>query len=118
MHRITPFLMFEGQAEAAMSFYVSLFPNSKIEKISSYAEGEAGQAGSVQHALFSLNGQLFACIDSPVKHAFTFTPSVSLSISCATEAEVESLFKGLSCDGQVLMALGSYPFGKKFGWVN
>jgi hypothetical protein len=81
MQKIATFLMFEGQGEEAMSFYLSLFPDSKLESIARYGEGETGRAGSVQHATFSLNDQLFMCIDSPVKHQFTFTPSMSLHVT-------------------------------------
>ena len=72
MQKITTFLMFDGKAEEAMSFYMSLFADSEIKSITRYAEGEAGAAGSVQHALFSLSGQQFMCIDSVAKHGFTF----------------------------------------------
>jgi hypothetical protein len=58
MQKIATFLMFEGQGEEAMSFYLSLFPDSKLESIARYGEGETGRAGSVQHATFSLNDQL------------------------------------------------------------
>jgi predicted 3-demethylubiquinone-9 3-methyltransferase (glyoxalase superfamily) len=118
MQKIATFLMFEGQAEEAMSFYLSLFPDSKLESIARYGEGEAGRAGSVQHATFSLNDQLFMCIDSPVKHQFTFTPSMSLHVTCSTEQEINQLFASLSVGGQILMPLDSYPFAKKYTWLN
>ncbi len=118
MRKITTFLMFEGQAEEAMSFYLSLFPDSKLESITRYGEGEAGPAGSVQHATFSPNNQLFMCIDSPVKHQFAFTPSMSLHVTCTTEEEIDRLFASLSVGGQILMPLDSYPFAKKYTWLN
>ena len=70
------------------------------------------------HAIFTLHGQEFMCIDSPAKHAFTFTPATSLFITCDTEAEVESLFGKLSEGGQVLMPLDAYPFARRYGWCN
>jgi len=118
MQKITTFLMFEGKAEEAMSFYMSLFPDSEIKSITRYAEGEAGAAGSVQHAVFSLGGQEFMCIDSPAKHGFTFTPAMSLYVTCETLSEIDALFLKLSEGGQALMPLDAYPFSKKFGWVN
>ena len=66
----------------------------------------------------SLAGQTFMCIDSPVKHGFTFTPAMSLFVDCADEPEIDTLFAKLSEGGQVLMPLGQYPFASKFGWVS
>ncbi|HDX9493594.1 hypothetical protein CN300_26985 [Bacillus thuringiensis] len=116
--KITTFLMFEGKAEEAMNFYTSLFDQSEIVNISRYDENGPGKEGSVIHATFTLNGQEFMCIDSYVKHAFTFTPSMSLYVTCETEEEIEAVFHKLAQDGSVLMPLGSYPFSKKFGWLN
>lgn len=118
MQKITTFLMFEGQAEAALNFYTSLFNDSKIINISRYGPNEMGAEGSVMHATFSLNGQQFMAIDSYVKHAFTFTPAMSLYVSCETEQEINTLFAQLSTGGNVLMPLDKYPFSSRFGWVN
>ncbi|WP_263704074.1 VOC family protein [Bacillus thuringiensis] len=116
--KITTFLMFEGKAEEAMNFYTSLFDQSEIVNISRYDENGPGKEGTVIHATFTLNGQEFMCIDSYVKHAFTFTPSMSLYVTCETEEEIEAVFHKLAQDGSVLMPLGIYPFSKKFGWLN
>ena len=117
MQKITTFLMFEGQAEEAMNFYISLFQQSEIINITRYGPNEAGAEGTVLHATFSLNGQTFMCIDSPAKHEFTFTPAISLYVTCETEQEIDERFRKLSQDGQILMPLAPYPFSKKFGWV-
>jgi predicted 3-demethylubiquinone-9 3-methyltransferase (glyoxalase superfamily) len=114
---IATFLMFEGKAEEAMNFYVSLFPGSRITEIRRYGAGEAGAEGSVMRAEISLPGQRLICIDSPVKHAFTFTPSVSLFVRCESEAEIDTLFSRLSQGGGVMMPLARYPFSDKFAWV-
>ncbi|EJV72131.1 hypothetical protein BWGOE4_24410 [Bacillus mycoides] len=116
--KITTFLMFEGKAEEAMNFYTSLFDQSEIVNISRYDEKGPGKEGTVIYATFTLNGQEFMCIDSYVKHDFTFTPSMSLYVTCDTEEEIETVFNKLAQDGKVLMPLGSYPFSKKFGWLN
>ncbi|MGG0649016.1 VOC family protein [Bacillus mycoides] len=116
--KITTFLMFEGKAEEAMNFYTSLFNQSEIVSISRYDENGPGKEGTVIHATFTLNGQEFMCIDSYVKHDFTFTPAMSLYVTCDTEEEIETVFNKLAQDGKVLMPLGSYPFSKKFGWLN
>ncbi|MBK5346247.1 VOC family protein [Bacillus sp. TH22] len=116
--KITTFLMFEGKAEEAMNFYTSLFNQSEIVSISRYDENGPGKEGTVIHATFTLNGQEFMCIDSYVKHDFTFTPAMSLYVTCDTEEEIETVFNKLAQDGKVLMPLGSYPFSNKFGWLN
>jgi predicted 3-demethylubiquinone-9 3-methyltransferase (glyoxalase superfamily) len=117
MQKFVAFLMFEGQAEAAMNFYTSLFEGSKIDHIARYGAGEAGPEGSVMAATFSLGEQQFMASDSFVKHAFTFTPSISIWVNCESEAEIERAFAALSEGGAVLMPLDAYPFSKKFGWV-
>jgi predicted 3-demethylubiquinone-9 3-methyltransferase (glyoxalase superfamily) len=110
--------MFEGKAEEAMNFYMSLFENSKVEHITKYGPNQGGVEGSIMHAKFTLNGQEFMCIDSAVKHQFTFTPAMSLYVDCNSEAEVDKLFSALSEGGQVLMPLGAYPFSKKYAWLS
>lgn len=118
MPKITPFLMFTGKAEEAMRFYMSLFPNSEIKSISRYGENEMGPAETVKVATFSLNGQVLMCIDSPPVHAFTFTPALSLHVTCDTEPEIDALFAKLSAGGETLMPLDAYPFSKKYAWPN
>jgi predicted 3-demethylubiquinone-9 3-methyltransferase (glyoxalase superfamily) len=115
---VTPFLMFEGPAEAAMNFYVSLFPGSTVDRVERYGPGEPGAEGSIKLATFTVAGQRLLCIDSPIKHAFTFTPSISLFVECASEAELDSVFGQLSAGGSVLMPPGGYGFSTKFAWVS
>lgn len=116
--QITTFLMFDGEAEAAMEFYVSLFENSAITSVKRYAPGEPGRPGSVVRANFSLAGQTFMCIDSPVELAFDFAPSMSLFVTCNSDQEIENLFTRLSAGGRVMMPLDSYPFSAKFAWLS
>lgn len=118
MQKITTFFMFDGKAEEAMNFYTSLFENSKILSITRYGQSEAGAEGTVMHATFSLGGQEFMCIDSNVKHEFTFTPAISLYVNCETDEKIDQLFTKLSQGGQVLMPLDRYPFSEKFAWVS
>ena len=115
---ITPFLMFEGAAEAAMNFYASLFPGSTIDSITRYGASGPGPEGSVMQAAMTLKGQKLFFIDSPVKHAFTFTPAISLMVDCDSAAEVDRLFNALSEQGKTLMPLDAYPFANRFAWVN
>lgn len=117
MQKIKTFLMFEGRAEEAMKFYTSVFRPSSIGSIERYGPDGPGKEGTVFRATFTLKGQEFMCIDSFVKHNFTFTPAISLFVTCDTEEEIDRLFGELSEGGNVLMPLGAYPFSKKFGWV-
>jgi predicted 3-demethylubiquinone-9 3-methyltransferase (glyoxalase superfamily) len=109
--------MFDGKAEEAMNFYTSLFDQSEIISIQRYGANEAGAEGTVLEAAFSLDGQVFRCIDSNIKHGFTFTPAISIYVTCDTEDEIDRVFESLSQDGSVFMPLSSYPFSEKFGWV-
>ncbi|AZV44937.1 VOC family protein [Peribacillus asahii] len=115
--KVTPFLMFSGTSEEAMNYYTSIFDDSEIIHILRYGANEVGEEGSVLHATFSLKGQNFMCIDSSVKHEFTFTPSISLFVTCDTEDEIYRTFEALSQDGIVLMPLAPSPVSEKFGWV-
>ncbi|WP_045522625.1 VOC family protein [Neobacillus niacini] len=117
MTKVTPFLMFEGNAEEAMNYYITLLENSEITSITRYGPNQPGDEGSVMHATFSLKGQEFMCIDSNVKHAFTFTPSFSIFITCDTEEEIDRLYEKLVDGGGPLMPLDNYGFSKKFGWI-
>jgi predicted 3-demethylubiquinone-9 3-methyltransferase (glyoxalase superfamily) len=111
--------MFQGGcAQEAMRFYVGLFARSEIRSLELYGPGEPGAAGTVKRADFTLAGQEVICIDSPVKHAFTFTPSMSLFVECESEAELQNAFDALSAGGGVLMPLNNYGFSRQFGWVN
>jgi predicted 3-demethylubiquinone-9 3-methyltransferase (glyoxalase superfamily) len=120
MAKVTPFLMFQdGKAEEAMNYYTSLIEDSQITSIIRYgANEEAGDEGTVMQASFILKGQEFMCIDSNIKHQFSFTPSFSIFITCDTEEEIDTLYQKLCEDRQALMPLGNYGFSKKFGWIN
>lgn len=117
-HSVTTFLMFDGQAEEAITFYVSLFRGSEVTRVEKYGPNEPGREGSVRRADFVLTGHQMMCIDSPAKHAFTFTPSTSLFVECEDEAELDRAFAALSADGKVLMPPGDYGFSAKFAWLN
>ena len=108
----------EGNAEEAMNFYTSIFEDSRITSIVRYGANQAGPEGTVLQATFTLNGQEFMCIDSHVKHQFSFTPSFSSFVTCSSEEELDHLYEKLIEGGQALMPLNNYGFSKKFGWVN
>jgi predicted 3-demethylubiquinone-9 3-methyltransferase (glyoxalase superfamily) len=116
--KVTTLLMFDGKAEEAMNYYVSIFDQAEILSIERYGPNGAGEEGTVLRASFSLYGQVFMCIDSNMKHDFSFTPAMSLYVTCATEEEIGRLFEKLSQVGQVFMPLAAYPFSDKFGWLS
>jgi predicted 3-demethylubiquinone-9 3-methyltransferase (glyoxalase superfamily) len=102
MQKITPFLWFDGDAEQAAKFYVSIFKKSKLGKIARYDETGAkasGQpAGSVMTVEFELEGQKFVAMNGGPQ--FKFNESVSFAVSCKTQAELDRYWKKLSAGGQ------------------
>ena len=111
------FLMFEENAEAAMNFYVSLFADGKITEIFRYGPGEQGAKGSVKKASFVVAGQSVKCFDSPIHHAFTFTPAFSLFVECESEDQIHKLAAAFLDGGTALMPLGNYGFSREFAWI-
>lgn len=109
--KITTFLMFSGKAEEAMNFYTSVFEQSEINSVFHHEDG------TVLHAVFTLKGQTFMCIDNRNGHEHPFTPAMSLFVACDTVEEIDGVFANLSQDGQVLMPLQASSFSEKFGWV-
>ena len=111
-------LMFRGQAAEAIDLYLSVFTGAEVEAIQRYGPGEQGPEGWVQHATLLIAGGRVAVIDSPVEHAFGFTPATSLVVQDGDPAEVRRMWGALADGGQVLMPLGPYPFSACFGWLN
>ena len=97
MPKISPFLWFDKEAEQAVKFYVSVFPNSKLGEIQRYPAGSPGQAGSVMTVAFELNGEPFTALNGgPV---FQFNEAVSFVIDCADQSEVDYFWDKLTADG-------------------
>ena len=97
MQKITPFLWFDNQAEEAMNFYVSLFKNSKILMLRRYGKEGPGPEGTVMTGTFQLEGQEFMALNGGPH--FSFTPAISLFVSCKTQEEVDELWDKLSAGG-------------------
>ncbi len=114
---VRPFLMFEGNAEEAINFYVSSIPGSRVDDVVRYDSSGPGPEGTVMKATFSVGDQTVLCSDSFVKHDFTFTPSFSFFVDCESEEQVSQLASTLSEGGSVLMPLGNYGFSRQFAWV-
>ena len=108
-----------GKAEEAIKFYVSLFGGSKIQNIEYWKPNEpGGKEGLVKQATFSLGGQEYMVSENTFEHKFTFTPAISLFVTCENEKELETLFAKLSVGGDVMMPLDNYGFSTRFGWVS
>lgn len=111
MQKITPFLWFDGRAEEAARYYVSIFPNSRIVQVLHY--GEAGKEqhgqtpGSVMTVSFELDGQPFTALNGGP--TFTFTPAVSFVVDCATQDEVDHYWTRLGAGGD--------PAAQQCGWL-
>jgi predicted 3-demethylubiquinone-9 3-methyltransferase (glyoxalase superfamily) len=96
--KITPFLWFDGQAEDAANFYVSIFENAKILSVSRYGEEAPGTTGTVMTVSFELDGQKFVALNGGPE--YKFTPAISFSIDCKTQQEVDHFWNRLSEGGQ------------------
>lgn len=115
---VSPFLMFQGgKAEEAINFYVSLFPDAKVEQLDRFAAGDPGPEGTVKRAVVSISGQRVMFHDSFVTHAFDFTPSFSFFIDCESEEELRRLAAALLEGGNEYMPIGNYGWSELFTWV-
>jgi predicted 3-demethylubiquinone-9 3-methyltransferase (glyoxalase superfamily) len=91
MPKITPFLWFDGQAEAAMNFYISIFKNGKVLSVNR-------ANGKVMSVTFELEGQKFMGLNAGPQ--FKFTEAISLFVDCETQEEVDELWEKLSAGGE------------------
>lgn len=98
MQTITPFLWFDGRAEEAMKFYVSIFKNSRTLGVTRYGEAGPGPQGTVMSATFELDGQAFMALNGGPM--FTFSPAISFFVNCQTQTEVDDLWDRLSEGGE------------------
>ncbi len=106
--KITPFLWFDNQAEAAANFYVSLFKNSKTGAV-------MRNDGSVLLVDFTLDGQRFSALNGGPM--FKLNQSISFFVVCETEAETDALWHQLLDGGQVMIPLDRQAWSEKYGWV-
>jgi predicted 3-demethylubiquinone-9 3-methyltransferase (glyoxalase superfamily) len=80
-----------------MNFYVSIFKNSKVVKVTRFGEAGPGPKGTVMSAIFQLAGQQFYALNGGPQ--FKFTPAISFFVTCETQQEVDGLWKKLSAGG-------------------
>ncbi len=126
MKSINSFLWFDGNAEDAGKFYISVFSSvfntpgkeTKILSTSRYGEAVPNLNGSIMTVTFKLLGEDFIALNGgPVKD-FTFNPSISFFVECKTENEINKLFGKLSESGIIRMPLQKYPFSERFAWID
>ena len=112
MQKIVPHLWFDTEAKEAAEFYTSIFPNSKINNITTIRNTPSGDCDIIS---FFLAGYEFQAISAGPY--FKFNPSVSFIVGCETKIEIDQLWKKLSKGGQALMPLDKYPFSERYGWI-
>jgi predicted 3-demethylubiquinone-9 3-methyltransferase (glyoxalase superfamily) len=98
MQKVTPFLWFNDQAEQAVTFYTSVFKNSKILSVSRYGDAGPGRKGTVMSATLEINGQEIMLLNGGP--TFSLTPAFSFFVSCETQDEVDYLWEKLSEGGE------------------
>jgi predicted 3-demethylubiquinone-9 3-methyltransferase (glyoxalase superfamily) len=109
---ITPHLWFDTQAKAAAEFYCRVFPDSRIDHVTTLRDTPSGDCDVVS---FTLQGQPFMAISAgPL---FKFNPSISFFVHFDAPAPLDALWAQLVDGGKALMDLGEYPFSKRYGWV-
>jgi predicted 3-demethylubiquinone-9 3-methyltransferase (glyoxalase superfamily) len=112
-NKIVPHLWFEKEALEAVSFYTSLFADSRIEKKTKL---ENTPSGDVDTVVFELLGQKFMAINAgPL---FRFNGSISFYVYCGSESEIDRLYGKLSENGTVMMPLEKYDWSGKYAWVS
>lgn len=115
---IRTFLTFQGgEAGAALDLYRDVFEDFELVEIDHYGPNDIGPEGTVKAAMFRLGGTEFSCADSPIDHAWGFTPAISMWINCDADEELQQLFDRLCDGGEVFMPLADYGFSTRFGWV-
>ena len=94
----TTCLWFDHQGEEAANYYMSVFKNSRLSRITRYTDAGPGPEGSVFTVEFELNGQQFLALNGGPE--YSFTPAVSLVVECADQAEVDYYWERLTEGGQ------------------
>ena len=97
MHKITPFLWFDNNAEEAVQFYTSIFKDSKILETSRYGDAGPGPKGTVMTMKFELNGQAFIALNGGPH--FKFTEAISFVVNCETQKEIDEYWAKLTAGG-------------------
>jgi len=113
MQKIVPHLWYDKEAREAALFYISLFEHSKLAYTKTIKNPPPFSDSEI--VSFELAGQQFIAISAGPY--YKLNPSISLMVACSTSGEVDRIWEALSEGGTELMALGEYPFSKRYGWI-
>ncbi len=110
--KIIPMMLFVGdncgKTEEAITFYTAVFPESKIDLLTRYSQGqEPDKEGSVLYSNFTLLGNQFGAMDSAHKHDFAFNEAISFIVRCDTQEEIDHYWEKLS----------AVPASEQCGWL-
>ena len=97
MQKITPFLWFDNNAEAAVNFYMSVFKNAKITKTKRCGDAGPGPKGSVLTIGFEIEGQYFMALNGGPH--YKLTPAFSIVVACESQEEIDYYWEKLTTDG-------------------
>ena len=117
MTDVATHLTFQGNAAEALELYSSVFSDLRILETELYSGDDGGVAGAFKLARTQLGNQSIVLFDSPIPHAWDFTPAMSLFVNFPDEADLQGAFDALSANGQVFMPVDNYGFSKSFAWV-
>ena len=112
MPNIVAHLWFDAQAVEAANWYTTIFEHSKINDISQLHDTPSGDVDTVD---FTLDGVDFLAISAGP--FFTLNSAISLMVTCRSAEEVDRLYEGLKDGAEILMPLGTYPFSKRYVWL-
>lgn len=101
MPKITTFLTYDRQAEEAARFYTSIFPHSKIKRVTKYLDGTPMPAGTDMTVEFTLDGEEYVALNGGP--SFKFTEAVSLYVDCKNQEEIDRYWEALSAGGEEIM---------------
>ena len=115
--KILPFLSFRGNAEEAVNFYMSVFPEARIISLVHITDKANGEPGKVLNVLFEIMGQQFMAMDMNEQHSPEFSWAVSMYINCGSEEEFDTIFSRLAKDGLVMMGPEPVLEFRKVTWI-
>ena len=110
--KAVPFLMFQGDAKAAIALWREAFPSMELLEYEEFSEG--AQVNQVEKAQIRLGGAEWRLFDSPPVHSFSFTPATSIFVDCDDEAHLRATAKILGEGGEIMMPVDAYGFSRLF----